>query len=156
MILYRIAREKHALDLTGKGGLLSSARWHDHLAIIYASLSSSTCVLEKLVHLQPNEIHNDLKIITIEIPDEVTSERIEANQLPEDWRTYPGPDYLKRVGNAWLNGKSALLLYVPSAIDPLADNVLINPAHEQIRHVKTVKVQDFYFDQRLLTTLNLT
>ena len=150
MILYRIARDKHALDLSGKGGLLSSARWHDHLAVIYTSLSSSTSVLEKLVHLQPTEIHNDLKIITLEITEDVSSERIEASQLPYDWRNYPSPDYLKRVGNAWLTGKSALLLYVPSAIDQLAYNILINPAHEQIQCVKTKTVQDFYFDKRLL------
>jgi len=150
MILYRIAREKHALDLSGKGGLISSARWHDHLPVIYTSLSSSTCVLEKLVHLQPTEIHNDLKMITLELTEEVISERIEATQLADDWRSYPGPEYLKRVGNAWLTRKSALLLYVPSAIDPLADNVLINPGHEQIGFVQTIKVQDFYFDHRLL------
>ena len=153
MILYRIAREKHASDLSGKGGLISSARWHDRLAVIYTSISSSTSVLEKLVHLQPTEIHNDLKMITLELIEDVSSERIEAKQLPDDWRNYPGPEYLKRVGNAWLTRKSGLLLFVPSAIDPLADNVLINPGHEQMRYVKIIKVQDFQFNQRLLSQL---
>jgi RES domain-containing protein len=151
MILYRIARDTHALDLSGKGGLISSARWHEHLSVIYTSLSSSTAVLEKLVHLQPTEIHNDLKMITMEITEDVSSERIEASQLPDGWTNYPSLEYLKQIGNAWLTGKTALLLYVPSAIDPIAENVLINPAHEQIQFLKTITIQDFRFDQRLVS-----
>lgn len=149
MILYRIARDKYAADLSGIGGLISSARWHDHVPVIYTSLSSSTSVLEKLVHLQPAEIHHDLKMIQIEVPDYVSIERLELKQLPEDWRTYPSPEFLKRVGNAWLNSKTALLLRVPSAIDPIAENVLINPAHIDIHKVKVIDIENFSFDPRL-------
>jgi RES domain-containing protein len=149
MILYRIAREQFAADLSGKGGLISSARWHDHVPVIYTSLSSSTSVLEKLVHLQPTEIHHDLKIVRLEVPDHVSMERLEAKQLPQDRRIYPGPEFLKRIGNAWLTAKSALLLHVPSAIDPMAENVLINPAHKEINEVKILNMEDFRFDPRL-------
>jgi RES domain-containing protein len=149
MILYRISRQQYAADLSGKGGLISSARWHDHIPVIYASLSSSTAILEKLVHLQLSEIHHDLKMVRLEIPDNVSMERLSINQLSNDWRAYPAPDFLKRIGNAWLAGQSALLLHVPSVIDPMAENVLINPAHNEISKLKILDAENFSFDSRL-------
>jgi RES domain-containing protein len=99
MILYRIVRNKYANDLSGRGGLLSAARWHDHLPVIYTSVNSSTCILEKLVHMNPDEIHNDLEIITLNIPDSLESEVLLAEQLPKNWNKYPAPEVLKRIGN---------------------------------------------------------
>ncbi|RYE14958.1 MAG: RES domain-containing protein [Rickettsiales bacterium] len=150
MILFRITREVYARDLTGRGGLLSSARWHDHLPVIYTSLTSSTTILEKLVHLQPDEIHHDLMIMKIEVADSASSQLLEANQLPAGWNTYPAPALLKNIGNAWLTGKTSLMLYVPSVIDPMAQNVLINPLHLEIDSLKIIELQPFTFDHRLL------
>ncbi len=149
-MLYRITREQYAHDLTGRGGLLSSARWHDHLPIIYTSLTSSTTILEKLVHLQYDEIHHDLVLIKIEVSDLASSQVIEVTQLTVDWNTYPAPNVLKRIGNAWLQSNSSLLLYVPSVVDPLAQNVLINPLHQDINSAKVIEVNPFTFDNRLL------
>jgi RES domain-containing protein len=150
MILFRIAREKYAYDLSGYGGQLSSARWHDHMPVIYTSLNSSTCILEKLVHLMPEEIHHDLVMIALGVPDVISSEKLEANQLPADWKNYPGPPLLQRIGNAWLQGRSAALLYVPSAIDPMASNVLLNPLHPSISQITITEVVPFRYDERLL------
>src|ERR1035437_6061990 len=101
MTIYRITRERYARDLSGKGGQLSSARWHDHLPVIYTSVNSSTCILEKLVHLALDEIHNDLVISSLIVPEIIESEILLAEQLPKDWKLYPAPDALKRIGNAW-------------------------------------------------------
>ena len=150
MIFYRITREKYASDLSGKGGLLSSARWHKHIPVIYASVNSSTCILEKLVHLNTGEIHNDLVTISIIVPDDAASERIDIAQLPVNWRKYPAPSILQRIGNAWLKSKGALLLYIPSVIDPLAKNVLINPLHPEAAQIQIGDVQPFRFDMRLV------
>jgi len=150
MILYRITREPYARDLTGKGGLLSSARWHDHLPVIYTSLTSSATILEKLVHLQPDEIHHDLIIMKIEVADTASSQLLEAHQLPVGWNTYPAPSLLKKIGNAWLTGKTSLMLYVPSVIDPMAQNVLINPLHPEINSLQILELQPFTFDRRLI------
>lgn len=150
MILYRIARERYAYDLSGRGGLLSSARWHDHLPVIYTSLISSTTILEKLVHLRFEEIHHDLFMMQIEVPDIISSQMLEISQLPVNWNTYPAPDILKKIGNAWLLSKTSLLLYVPSVIDPLAQNVLINPLHIEINLLKIIELKPFTFDNRLL------
>jgi RES domain-containing protein len=150
MILYRITREKYAHDLSGRGGLLSSARWHDHIPVIYTSFNSSTAILEVLVHLQPEDIHNDLVIMSIIVPDTAVGEELDIDQLPAGWNNYPAPIILKRIGNAWLTSKSALLLYIPSVIDPLAKNVLINPMHTDASRLKIGDVQPFTFDKRLI------
>lgn len=150
MILYRIAREKYANDLSGKGGVISSARWHEHVPIVYTSVNSSTAILEKLVYMQATDIHHDLMITSIVVPNNSSSEEIEIAQLPEDWDKYPGPIILKKIGNAWLSGLSSLLLFVPSVIDPLAKNVLINPLHPEADGITIEKTQPFTFDNRLL------
>ncbi|AYL96954.1 RES family NAD+ phosphorylase [Mucilaginibacter celer] len=150
MILYRITREKYAQDLSGRGGLLSAARWHDHVPVIYSSVNSSTAILEVLVHLQPEEIHNDLMIMSIVVPDDVISEELAIAELPAGWNNYPAPAILKQIGNAWLASKSALLLYIPSVIDPLAKNVLINPLHSDATQLKIGELQPFTFDKRLI------
>lgn len=151
MILYRITREPYAMDLTEKGGLLSSARWHDHLPVIYTSLTSSTTILEKLVHLRPDEIHHDLMMMTkMEVADSASSQLLEAHQLLAGWNTYPAPSLLKKIGNAWLTGKTSLLLYAPSVIDPMAQNVLINSLHPEISSLKILELQPFTFNRRLI------
>ncbi len=150
MILYRITRKRYANDLSGRGGLLSAARWHDHLPVIYTSVSSSTCILEKLVHMNPDEIHNDLEMITLHIPENLESELLSAEQLPGNWKLYPAPEILKRIGNAWLLAKSAPLLFIPSVIDPIAKNVLINPLHPNAAAISVQKTEPFTFDKRLM------
>ncbi|BAU52434.1 RES family NAD+ phosphorylase [Mucilaginibacter gotjawali] len=149
MILYRIAREKYAADLSGRGGLLSSARWHDHLPVIYTSFNSATCILEKLVHLLPEEIHHDLMMCMISVDESLASEIIEIEQLPSNWKHYPAPEILKRIGNAWLTAKSSPLLFVPSVIDPYSQNVLINPLHPGAARITVEKMEPFTYDERL-------
>jgi RES domain-containing protein len=149
MILYRIAREKYAQDLTGRGGLLSTARWHDHLPVIYASSQSSTCILEKRVHLEPGEIHHDLQMTVLFVPDKASYLVVDPGDLPAGWQAYPAPAILQQIGNAWLKGMTSLLLYVPSAIDPYAQNVLINTLHPEAKHIRVRSVAPFRFDPRL-------
>jgi len=149
MKLYRIAREKFAMDLSGRGGLLSTARWHDHLPVLYTSVQSSTCILEKLVHLEAGEIHHDLQMIEMTVPDSVTNLIVDHQDLPDQWNIYPAPRSLAKIGNVWLTAKSSLLLYVPSVIDPFSQNVLINPLHEEARELKIDSITPFRFDERL-------
>jgi len=149
MILYRITRKKYAHDLSGRGGLLSSARWHNHLPVIYTSVNSATCILEKLVHLLPEEIHHDLTLSILNVDESLSSEAVSIDQLPPTWKHYPAPDVLQRIGNAWLIAKSSPLLFVPSVIDPYSQNVLINPLHPDAARITVNKVEPFTYDGRL-------
>lgn len=136
MKLFRIAREKYALDLSGRSGLLSTARWHDRLPVLYSSIQSSTCILEKLVHLETGEIHHDLLMIEMSVSDTASQLTVDPTDLPQNWNVYPAPRILAKIGNAWLTAKSSLLLYVPSVVDPFTQNVLINPLHDEASQLK--------------------
>lgn len=149
MILYRITRTIYAEDLSGRGGAISAARWHDRLPVIYTSLHSSTSILEKLVQLQTDEIHNDLMMMSIIVPENCSSEELTIDQLPNQWNTYPSLPLLQRIGNAWLKKKGSLLLFVPSVIDQRAINVLINPQHPEASGLKVGTIEPFTFDGRL-------
>jgi RES domain-containing protein len=150
MILYRITRERYAMDLSGRGGLLSTARWHNHMPVLYSSLQSSACILEKLVHLEQSEIHHDLQIVKMSIPDDVSRLLLELSDLPADWNRYPAPRILQRIGNAWLTSGQSCLLEVPCALDPYAQNILINPLHVEAKTLRVESVTPFRFDERLL------
>lgn len=150
MNLYRIARTQYADDLSGRGGLLSAARWHHHMPVIYTSLHSSTCILEKLVHLRENEIHNDLRFIEMIVPDDSSYQVVDPGELPASWTRYPAPKILADIGNMWLQSKSALLLEVPSVVDTLAKNVLINPLHPEAENITIASTRPFVFDRRII------
>jgi RES domain-containing protein len=154
MTFYLITREIFSHDFSGNGGLKSFARWHDHLPVIYASVNSSTAILETLVHLHPDEIHNDLVIMAINAPDTLLSDELEIEQLPKDWNIYPGPVVLQKIGNAWLRSKSSLILYIPSAVDSFSKNILINPQHPDAINFTINNVKPFAFDNRLLSLFN--
>jgi len=149
MMLYRIAREKYARDLSGQGGYFSTARWHSHMPVLYSSLQSSTCILEKMVHLVPAEIHHDLQLIQMEVHDDAGKLTIDVHDLPKSWKSYPAAPLLQNIGNAWLLSLESLLLYVPSVIDPFSTNVLINPLHPEAKDISIKSVQEFRFDERL-------
>jgi RES domain-containing protein len=150
MILYRIARERYAMDLSGRGGLLSTARWHRYMPIIYSSFQSSACILEKLVQLEQKEIHHDLQIVVMSVPDDVSRLVLDRVDLPNEWFHYPAPPLLQRIGNAWLTSAQSLLLEVPCALDPYAQNILINSQHPESIKLKVESVRPFRFDDRLL------
>nr|WP_299289216.1 RES domain-containing protein [uncultured Mucilaginibacter sp.] len=86
----------------------------------------------------------------IEVDDTASSLMLETGQLPIGWNKYPSPDILKKIGNAWLQNQSSLLLFVPSAIDPFSQNVLINPLHTEANLLTVKEISPFTFDDRLL------
>jgi len=149
MKLYRIARAEFASDLSGRGGLLSPARWHNFMPVLYTSVQSSTCILEKLVHLEPDEIHHDLEMVEILVPDAASFLSVAVEDLPVNWSNYPAPRVLEKIGNTWLSSMRSLLLYVPSVCDPFSKNVLVNPAHEEAAALKILSISPFRFDKRL-------
>ncbi len=149
MKLYRIVREQFANDLSGRGGLISFARWHYYMPVVYTSLQTSTCILEQLVHIEAGEIHHDLTMVEMSLPDHASYRSVDPDDLPENWKSYPSPPELCRIGNTWLTGRTSLLLYVPGVVDPFSRNVLINPLHEEAAGIRIESITRFVFDRRL-------
>jgi len=102
-----------------------------------------------LVHADRDLIPADLVQIEIDLPDDLESERIETRKLPSNWKRYPGPPALRRIGQRWIERGRTAVLRVPSAVIPEESNYLLNPAHEGMKRIKVAGRRAFVLDPRL-------
>jgi RES domain-containing protein len=149
-VLYRVSRAKYAKDLSGEGARLAGGRWnYKGTPVIYTAESRSLAALEAVVHMSQADFLIRRKIVLIEIPETLVPKTIEIADLPKGWRKYPPSFKLADIGTKWAVGMKSLLLRVPSAVVPGEFNVLINPAHPDMKSVKIARIEDFVFDDRL-------
>jgi RES domain-containing protein len=149
MIVYRIAKNQYADDLSGEGAKLFGGRWNEKgRAVLYTSLSSSLCVLELLVHTDSKFLKMDYEIISIELNDDLTILNYEVHDLPSNWHDYPAPISVTKIGAKWLNEAKYPLLKVPSVVNSLEYNVLINPELVEGNQIKIIDKAPYTFDQR--------
>lgn len=152
MLLWRLSLEQHAKTFDGGYGLLFDGRWNTvgH-AVTYCATSPALCVLEKLVHVEDQQLLPPLVMITYAVSDEVAVEAVALDQMPTDWRQDEG--WTQRRGDAWHEGRSSVLLRVPSAIVPVPDspdrNVIVNNVHPDADAVTTRSIVTFTLDPRL-------
>jgi RES domain-containing protein len=152
MQVFRVAKTPFAKDLSGIGSRLYGGRWNDRgVAAIYTSESRALAALEYLVHVSHAYAPVDLSMVTFEIPDDIIPEEIASSALPKNWRRYPPSSELADIGTEWLLSNRNLLLRVPSAIVEQEHNVLINPSHSDISRVLITEVENYAFDERLLS-----
>lgn len=148
MILWRIS---NYLDLSGRGGLRASARWHKAGApIVYTASSPASALLEVLVHLElndPLQLPSHYQLLKIVVPDTTEISTVEESSLEANWRANV---YATRgIGDSWLRGRSSALLAVPSAIVPDTKNYLLNPQHPEAAKISIAGHGSFPFDFRL-------
>ena len=91
MLLWRLSLEQHAKTFDGGYGLLFDGRWNTvgH-AVTYCATSPALCVLEKLVHVEDQQLLPPLVMITYAVSDEVAVEAVALDQMPTDWRQDEG------------------------------------------------------------------
>lgn len=145
MIAYRLCKAVHAA-LDGEGARLWGGRWNSAgRSLVYAAASPSLAVLEVLVHLDlPAELlPHDLRLLTIEIPDDVATRRLDPSPT--------GDDACRAAGDAFLDAGDALALMVRSVIVPQEWNVLLNVRHPDMRRVAARSAEPFQLDARLLS-----
>lgn len=150
MIVWRITRERYqALD--DEGARVNGGRWNSEgVAVVYASTTLALAALEYLAHIDPEDVPADLVAMRIEVPDDVSTERIVPAVLPADWSDLVDhPECVKR-GDAWARNARACCLRVPSALVPEEENALINPRHAEAARIVVRHVRRFAFDRRLL------
>ena len=153
MRVFRISRKPFArYPLDGRGGLFASGRWHPpRRLVVYTSSSLALASLEILVHCDVDLVPTDLVAIEISVPDELKVKTVPTAKFPRNWRTYPAPHGLQKLGDAWLDSVSSCVLCVPSAVIPSESNFLLNPKHEDMGKIKVVRKFDFRFDPRVVT-----
>jgi len=138
---------------SGRGAADNGGRWNrPGIHVVYASSSLSLATLEYLVNIESNELPSDLVVIAARIPDDIEVARVSARDLPVDWRSSPSPVNLKKIGEGWLRKAETAVLFVPSAVIPEENNILLNPAHPQFARVLIGKPTRFVFDPRIRGT----
>lgn len=86
----RVWRISNHEDLSGRGGLLFAGRWNRlGTPIVYTADHPATAMLETLVHLEWDRVPETYKLIQINLPDDSSSYRVDAADLPTAWRTDP-------------------------------------------------------------------
>jgi len=154
MRLWRLSGLRHAEAMDGGYGLFFDGRWNTiGRRVTYAATSPSLCVLEKLVHVEDPMLLPQLAMVSYYVSDDIRVDRRRVDQLSGDWRRREA--LTQQLGNQWLDGVEAVLLFVPSVIVPIADgpdwNVLINHRHPEAKNIDIARIEPFELDVRLFT-----
>lgn len=150
MKVFRISNAQYIRDISGTGAKLFGGRWNSKgQSLLYTAEHRSLSALEVLVHLNKNELPNDLKLLTLEIPED-SYKIIELKNFKSIQKKRNNQRIFQEIGDKWILENESLCLKVPSVVINEEFNILLNPNHELFEKVKIENVKDFYFDKRLL------
>ena len=150
MYLYRVVRNKYLYDLSGAGSKLFGGRWNSPgIPALYTSASKSLAVLESLTNTPPAILQNDFSILIVEIKGRILAHEFHEKDLPKNWKVYPAPINLAKLGDKWLLARKKLLIKVPSVVIPSEFNYIINPLHEDMNKVKIIAAEKLELDGRV-------
>jgi RES domain-containing protein len=143
MELWRLYRKAHGPGLDGAGGLHAAGRWHElGSRVVYFGASAGIVILEKLAHIDPAVLPNDLILARFE--GEISVEELtNFNDLRNLMQT-------RARGEAFLKAKAACVFRVPSIVVPEESNLLLNPLHPDASKLQVMSSRHFSFDGRLL------
>ena len=153
MLLWRLSGVEHAEAFDGGYGLLFDGRWNSvgH-AVTYCATSPSLCMLEKLVHIEDPALLPDFEMVSYRVPDDISADTIAVADLPPDWRLQQA--WTQQRGDDWYRANLTALLFIPSAIVPIAGspdvNALINHRHPAAPSITIERLIPFTLDPRLI------
>lgn len=151
MIVYRIARKKsRSNDLSGQGAANEGGRWNSQgIHALYTSESRALALLEILVHVDYEDLPNNMFVMVIEINNNDIYE-VKDSELPNDWRE---PDNLqvRSIGDQILKKGAYIAFRVRSAVLPTEYNLILNPQFPDFgSSIKVLDVEELFLDQRLI------
>ncbi|MEP5613706.1 MAG: RES domain-containing protein [Cyclobacteriaceae bacterium] len=144
MIAYRLTLPQYANDLSGIGASMFGGRWNSiGNFILYTTQTSSLSILEHLVHMQgaKNDVKYRLSVI------DVANSLIQ--KVDSDFMEIGNQKLTQNAGDNWLRSQQSPVLEVPSIINPLESNYLINPNHPKLE-IRIHSQEWFVYDNRLL------
>ncbi len=154
MLVWRLSRKSY-LDqaLEGRGARRFGGRWNSRgVAIAYTSERLELALLEAIMHLDVDLLPKDYWQICFELDDALVTGP--PKRLPAGWSN--PPPYIARVqklGDAWVKTGTSVALRVPASVLPARYNVLLNPAHPDIRQVREVSRARLSWPGRLIAHL---
>ena len=119
------------------------------MPVVYTAESLALACLELFVHVDPEDVPDDLVSIASDWPAHVEVETLDEKKLPRGWRRVPAPPALAELGSAWAAEGRTVALRVPSAIIPEEHNLLLNPSHPAIAEIVRGTPRAFAFDPRM-------
>lgn len=140
------------LDQLAQGSPLAPGRWHlpppEGHAVVYAGGSRAICQLEKRVHSNGVRPLNQA-LLRLDLPGGAPLEDArDMMALADDWIAREA--LTQQAGIEWRRSGHALGLWVPSAVEPGENNLLLNPDHPAFRSILlTVERNPFAFDDRM-------
>ncbi len=139
--------------LSGSGAEEIGGRWNEAgLTLVYASENASLALLETLVQASQQRLPKSLVIVQITIPEALTVKAISIGDLPASWKAI-GNARCVEIGSKWIRSRETPVLRVPSAVNPLETNLLLNPGHPATAKCRVGKPISLEFDARLLSFL---
>lgn len=147
MLVYRICLAKYADDLFASG---YRARWNfKDQFVIYTASSRALACLENVVHRSGEGLHDQFRVLVIDIPDDLLIEEISPGQLPPDWELASRYAACQPLGDAWYRRRSSAVLRVPSSIVPQEHNYILHSRHPDFKRMHITGREDFRFDSRI-------
>lgn len=115
--------------------------------MVYCGSSRALCQLEKRVHANGANVKNQA-LMRLDLPANAPLADVVDLGLPADWRSNEAST--QAIGNGWIDSIASLGLWVPSFVEPLELNLLINPAHPAYGGIKVeFERHPFVFDPRM-------
>ena len=149
MRVWRIAGRAHAA-FDGEGAGRHGSRWSPRgIPAVFASATLSLAALERFVHTDADLEPVDLVAIPVDIAENIQTESVDPKTLPANWRSFPAPPALAKIGEQWLRASKTVALSVPSVVIPHERNLLLNPAHRQFAQLSVGRPEPFSFDPRM-------
>ncbi|MBL7773733.1 MAG: RES family NAD+ phosphorylase [Chitinophagaceae bacterium] len=150
MKVFRLAREKHALPLSGIGAAKYGARWNPiGIELIYTAQNRSLAMAEVAVHLTLATLPDDYVMLTIDIPESIKCKQLTEANLPIDWQNFPHPSSTQVIGRDFVAENEYCVLIIPSVVTQGDFNVLINPNHKDFTKITVTNIDKFPFDKRI-------
>ncbi len=149
MEAFRLSREKYA-PLSGKGAAMKGARWNSiGVEWIYTASNRSLAMAEVAVHLTLATIPSDYVMLTIYLPDDISTQKLTETDLPTNWNAFPHPISTQAIGDKFVSENNYCVLQIPSVVTRGDYNMLINPYHSEFSKIKIIAIEKIPFDKRI-------
>jgi len=154
---WRIAVETatyKANDTSGLGAKKTGGRWNRvGTALVYTSATRALACLETIVHFNTRSLPLNRFLVRFDIPDDIWKKRI---SIPEDvidvgWNALPAGQTSMDIGDQWVKENETCILEIPSVIIPEELNVLLNPAHPDMKDIGVTVIRKWLYDPRLMS-----
>jgi len=136
----------------GETGSKIAHRWNHpspDIRVVYCSDSLALACLECIVHIRPLPRTFPASVFyTVDVPDDML-EIAGWDELPAGWDSEVPGNESRDFGMAFLRGRRAVGLIVPTVIQPLGRNLLLNPLHPSFSLAWVRGPSPYDFDRRL-------